>query len=95
MGRLKTKFIMLEKTVTVGRTCGGNNTLVIKSPPLVIESAPSKIEVENHTQGMSPQNKNTGYLSTLILRKVENTIVYTPIKRRGFRNVQRNPMTEP
>jgi len=59
-GRLKTKFIRLEKRVTVGRTCGGNRTLVMRSPPLIIESAPSKIEVENHAQGRSPQNKNTG-----------------------------------
>jgi hypothetical protein len=60
MGRLKTKFTRLEKTVTEGRTCGGNRVLVMRSPPLIMESAPSKSEVENHTQGMSPQNKNTG-----------------------------------
>jgi len=59
-GRLKTKFSKLEKRVTEGRTCGGNKALVMRSPPLIIEFAPSKIEVENHTQGMSPQNKNTG-----------------------------------
>jgi len=95
VGKLKTKFTRLEKTVTVGRTCGGNNTLVMRLPPLTIEFAPSKIEVEKHIQGRIPQNKNTGYFSTLILRKTENTIAYTHINRRGFRNVQRNPRTEP
>jgi len=60
MGRLKMKFTRLEKTVTVGRTCGGNNTFVMRLPPLIIEFAPSKIEVEKQTQGSSPQNKNTG-----------------------------------
>ena len=60
MGRLKTKFPRLEKTVTVGRTWGGNRVLVMRSPLLIREPAPSKIEVENQIQGMSPQNKNTG-----------------------------------
>jgi hypothetical protein len=60
IGRLRIKLNRLEKTVTEGRTCGGNRALVMRSLPLIIASAPSKIEVEKHTQGRSPQNKNTG-----------------------------------
>jgi len=60
IGRLRIKLAKLEKTVTTGRTCGGNNTLVMRSLPLIIEFAPSKIDVEKQTQGSSPQNKNTG-----------------------------------
>jgi len=60
MGKVRIKLTRLEKTVTAGRTCGGNSTLVMSSPPLIIEFAPSRIDVEKHTQGRSPQNKNTG-----------------------------------
>jgi len=59
-GRLRTKFIRLEKTVTEGRICGGNRALVTRSPPLTIELAPSSSEVEKHIHGISPQNRNTG-----------------------------------
>ena len=45
----------------MGSTSAGNNTFLIRFPPLMSDEVASVSDAENHVHGSKPQNMNTAY----------------------------------
>jgi len=60
IGRLRRKFIILERTATIGSTSAGKTTFFMRCPPLRIDAVPCMSDVENHNQGRRPVKRNAG-----------------------------------
>src|ERR1043166_9128371 len=61
IGSAKMKWTMFAVTVTIGNTSAGKSTFLIRLPPAMSTPDDSMSDAENHVQGRSPQNMNSGY----------------------------------
>src|SRR5574337_151334 len=53
-GRLRRKFTVLARTVTVGRIWRGKKTFLIRPPPSTMEVAPIRRDEANQVHGSNP-----------------------------------------
>src|SRR5262249_11072068 len=72
-GRLSRKLTKLAMTVTVGKTCGGKKTFLIRLAPSMMDVVPPSREEENQIQGRSPERRKAVYRSIPIRMYTEKT----------------------